>query len=376
MAGGGGAPGLTSVVSLRPDMTQPRWLGTLGHCTPPVYSDTLPGGSNALTCTLEQEPTYRSDALSPGRLIYAYRGGSRVWTGTLVEPVYGQGGWSITANGAGNWGSNFAAIYSTWTDQNDAINQAIARGLPWVNPGVPSGVWLGQKFDSGSMTIDALLNLFCTKGGYTWHVGRNQVLSVFPWVTAPVTRILTCSVPVPRSLGATINALTLRYQSAGDTTTGTPAVFSLATATTPTSISIHGRIEAFQDISNGGVMSAGAAQALAANILALYQRVSFTGPFVVRYGEYMTVGGTPVDLGCEQAGQVVRLILTNFGYGGEVVPDPVTFVVGSIEYDDQKLTASIAPFQSLDLSITGLLGTIGLAGGTAAQEQATPSLGG
>lgn len=236
-------------------------------------------------------------------------------------------------------------------------------------------MWLGQKVDSGSQKIDALLNLFCTKGGYTWHLDRGNVLNVYPWATAPVTRILTCQVPAPRTLGGDINALYGRYEVSADTDTAA-AVFALTSSTTAAGIAAHGRVEEFEDISNGGVMTAGATQALLANVLSKYQRVSFAGPFVVRHGEYLTPGGQPVDLGCEQAGEVVRLILTDFGYGGEVVPDPVTFVVGAVEYDGGAGTLSVTPYQALDLSLSSLLGLIGQSGGTAAQEKKTPSLAG
>lgn len=364
----GGEPGGTQVATFFPDGSQPRWLGTLGKVTPPVYSFTNPGGCKLLSCVLQREASYRSDALNPGRLVRAYRGGSVVWNGTLLEPVYGQNGWQITANGSGNWGANYRAIYTTWSNQNDAINQAITRGLGWVNPGVPAGVWLGQQIDSGAQSITDLLTLFCTKGGYTWYVGRNNVLSVYLWATTPVTRILTCVTPAPRTLGGDYNVIYGRYESAVDKT-GTIATFGLTSVSTAQSITQHGRMETYTDMSNAGVQTAGAVQTLLQNKLNLYQRANFSGPFTVHYGELLTSGGRPVDLGCEQAGTVVQLVLMDYGYGGEIVPDPVTFVVGDYEYDDSTGTAQITPFQSLDLSLSGLLGTIGLLGGTAAQER-------
>lgn len=372
MIGSGGEPGKTSVVTVAPGggYGTYRWLGTLGHVVPPTYSYALPGGCNTLTCVLEREATYRSDALNPGRIVYAYRGGSPVWKGVLLEPVYGTGGWQITANGEGNLGSTYQAVYTTWSNQNDAINQAITRGLPWTNPGVPSGVWLGQQQDSGVLTITDLLNLFCTKGGYTWSVVRG-VLSVYLWQTSPVTRILTCVVPAPRSLGGDTNVIYGRYTSAADAK-ATPQVSSLTSVSNAVSIAEHGRIETYDDLSNAGVLTAGAAQAQLQNKLNLYQRASFSGPFSVRYGELLTAGGQAVDLGCEIAGSVVKLILMDYGYGGEVVPDPVTFVVGDYEYNDSTAVATITPFQSLDLSLSGLLGTLGLAGGTAEQEKPGP----
>lgn len=366
-------PGQSSVVTYLPDgVSQPRYLGAVGHVASLVYSYSLPGGPDQMSCTLQVEAMFRTDAMNPGRIVKIYRGGSCIWEGILLEPTPGSDGWQITASGAGNYGSNYVAVYSTWTNQNDAVNQAIARGLRWANPGIPSGVWLGQQQDSGSTTITDLLNLFCTMGGYTWSVGRGNVLSVYPWATAPVTRLLTCAAPVARSLGGFENSLWMRYEASADGSSGA-AVYDLDhAATIPASITQVGTFEAYADLSDAGVMGSSSVAAAGANVLAKYQSIAYAGPFVVHYGEYLMPGGQPVDIGQEQAGQVVKLLMTDYGYGGEVVPDPVSFVVGNIEYDDEAQTASITPYQSLNTSLSGLLGTLGQPGGTALFEQAHP----
>ena len=51
-------------------------------------------------------------------------------------------------------------------------------------------------------------------------------------------------------------------------------------------------------------MSAGAAQAVGNNVLAIYQRASFAGPFTVSRGQLLNAGGAPVDPGADQAGTV------------------------------------------------------------------------
>lgn len=366
-------PGQSSVVTYLPDgVSQPQYLGAIGHVASLVYSYSLPGGPDQMSCTLQVEAMFRTDAMNPGRIVKIWRGGSCIWDGILLEPTPSTDGWQITASGAGNYGSNYLAVYSTWTNQNDAVNQAIARGLRWTNPGIPSGVWLGQQQDSGSTTIADLLNLFCTMGGYTWSVGRGNVLSVYPWATAPVTRLLTCAAPVARSLGGFENSLWMRYEASADGSSGA-AVYDLDNAATiPASIAQAGTFEAYADLSDAGVMGTSTVAAVGANVLAKYQSIAYAGPFVVHYGEYLMPGGQPVDIGQEQAGQVVKLLMTDYGYGGEVVPDPVTFVVGNIEYDDEAQTASITPYQSLNTSLSGLLGTFGQPGGTALFEQAHP----
>jgi hypothetical protein len=281
--------------------------------------------------------------------------------------VPGQG-WNLTAVGTGNRGQDFLALYtSIWphSEPDEAISAAIARGLPWVNPGVgtPAGAWFGQAVDTGAQTVSGLLNLICTRGGLAWYVNSGpggqpgDDLSVFPLPTVP-NRLLVCTDPVARTLGGDINTIVLRYQASADdpTGTGTPAVFSTTSVTSAASVTAHQVIETYVDLSSAGTMTAAAAQAVGSNILAVYQRASFAGPFTARYGQLTTTGGVPVDPGTDQAGTVVRLILCDFGYGGEVSSaTPVQFITGGYEWNDLAQTATITPYQNLDQSLTGLL---------------------
>jgi hypothetical protein len=359
-------PNASQVVTYNQQNADARWLGTLGHVTGLSYGSNLPGGSNQMQCTLNVEPNYRTDAMNPGRILRICRGASIVWDGTLDEPQPGTAGWTITGVGTGNQGTNMVAFYTdTWpTGQPDeSINDAISRGLRWVNPGIgsPAGMWLGQEVDPGDQTISDLLNLVCTRGGLTWYVNSQpgtagNVLSVFQLPTA-VNYLLVATTPVGRTLGGNYNTIWIRYQSAADnSTTGAAATFGTVSVTNPASIALYGPLEVYADLSNAGTMTAGQAQTVGTYILNIYQRASFAGPFTVQPGQLLTVGGTPVDLGCVQAGAVCQLILTDFGYGGELTPEyPITFVIGTYSWDDQNQVATITPYQTLNQSLSNLL---------------------
>jgi len=347
-----------------PSLTQPRWLGQIGHVNQLKYSWTLPGGPDQLSCTLMVPASTRTDAMNPGRIVQAYRGGVVIWEGILNEPVPTSSGWNISAVGAGNYGTNYVALYSsTWPtgEPDQAVNQAITRGLRWVNPGIgtPSGIWLGQAVDSGAQTITDLLNLCCTLGGLTWQVDTTQaqgnVLSLFALPTA-VNRLLLVRQPAARTLGGDINVIWIRYQTAADnTTTGANATFAVTSASNAASVALHGTREAYMDLSDAGTLSAGAAQAVGSSVLQRYQRASFAGPFAAGPGDIMTTGGEGMDLGINHAGTVMQLLLTDYGYGGEVSLGPVSFLVGGYAYDDDTLTGTVTPFQYLDLSLSGLM---------------------
>jgi len=314
--------------------------------------------------------TYRDQMFNPGNLVRITRGGHQVWSGKLDEPISSAAGWNFTATGDGVRGSDFVAYYtSTWpTSQPDqSINDAIGRGLPWVNPGVgsPTGIWLGQEVDPGAQFISDLLNLVCTRGGLTWFVNSQpggplgSSLSVFPLPTA-VNRLLVCTQTIPRTLGGYINTLFIRYEASADVTnsagTDTPAVYSTTTVQNTQSVLVHGVIEDFVDLSSAGVLTSTQAQAVGNYVLSVYQSATFAGPFTANYGQLLTPGGQPIDPGTEQAGTVVQVISTDYGYGGEVTPQfPITFIVGQYQWDDFAQVATITPFQALDQSISGLL---------------------
>jgi hypothetical protein len=381
-------PGLSQVVTLLPNGTQPRWLGTLGHVNQLTYSYANPGGCDQLSCLLQLPANARTDALNPGRIVQVIRGAGCCWDGKLQEPVPSADGWQVTAVGAGNQGTDFAAFYALpWgpPNQAEAVTRAITRGLRWTCPtaAIPSGVWFGQVVDPASQMITDLLNLYCTKGGYTWYVTTgpardgpqsyygNNTLSVYalPACTAAnVTRVLVAGGPQARTLGGDVNSLFLRYQTSADAA-ATPATFGIANVTTAAGITEHQPLEAYDDLSSAGQQTLAAVQAAGNNVLARYQRASFAGPFVIRYGELLTPGGAAVDLGLDQCGQMCRVVLADFGYGGELVADPLIFMIGGYEWDDTAQTAAVTPFQSLSLSMPNMLSALA----TTMPAKATPA---
>lgn len=354
------AAGDTATAWPYPVLAEPRWLGSLGTVTGLKYSFTCPGGCEQMTCVLHVPSSYRTDALNPGRMVQVIRGASVVWDGRLEEPTPGDEGWTITATGSGKFGDGFDAVYTgawgTGTPDN-AVNAAIGRGLRWQNPGIgsPAGMWVGQSVDSGQQSITDLLNLVCNKGALTWYVKRapsGNYLQVFAPPATP-DRLLLARGPVARSVGGDVNRLHIRYQSSRDASA--PAVYSVTSAEDTASISAHGPMEHPMDLSSAGGMSSGGAQGIGNAVLGRYKRASFAQSFGLHQGDLMTMGGTPVDLGCEQAATVCKLILTDFGYGGEITPVPVSFLTGRYEYDEDTQTAAVTPFQSITTDFAGLL---------------------
>ena len=353
-------PGASQVYTLDVNGGTPRYLGTLGHVQALHYSYACPGGCDQLSCTLQISARQRTDALNPGRKVHVVRGASVIWRGKLDEPQPTSSGWTITAHGNGTYGADFCATYTgSWGSgtPDNAVNGAITRGLQWTNPGIgaPAGMWTGQPVDSGAQQITDLLNLVCTKGGLTWYVACTpvgNVLSVLPLPTT-VTNLLVSNTPVARTLGGDINTIVIKYQTGTNT-------FATTTTSDTNSIAAHGPIETYMDLSSAGTITSGTAQSVGTLVLQRYQRASFAGPFTVGPGQLLTVGGAPVDLGAGMpyAPFVCRLVLTDYGYGGEVTPAPIEFIAGGYEFDDDTQTATVTPFQALRANFAGLLSMI------------------
>jgi hypothetical protein len=165
-----------------------------------------------------------------------------------------------------------------------------------------------------------------------------------------------CTTPVARTLGGYYNSIFIRYMSVADnTTTGVAASYNVVLAQNAASVAAHGELEQYVDLSDVGVQTAAQAQAVGLAILQIYEAASFAGPFTVSYGQLLNMGGQAIDIGTDQAGTMAQLVLTDFGYGGSVVPGPIQFTVGAYSYDDFTQTATVTPYTTLDQSLSGLL---------------------
>ena len=350
----------TELLTLAPGLTDPRWIGEAGVVSGLQYADAMPGGNDTLQCTLGREADWWDQRIAPGRIVQAYRGGMVVWEGIMQSPQPSDQGWQLNAIGAGHYG-DFYAAYDTggFVNSDPAVNNAISRGMRWVNPGIGNtGMYLNQPPNDVSLQVSDWLNQITSPGAYTWHVGPWNVLSVFE-IPTTVTRLLVANSPAARTLAGYINALYAYYQATADTTSGStsvPATYGVAEAENDASIAVHGRYEIGWDTTSAGIMTGSEAALAAAEVLARYTAASYANSFTVGYGQYLTTGGQPVDLGAERAGEVCRLILASGGSGGDIVPDlTCTFPVGAIAYDDDQQTAAVTPFQSVRSDISSLL---------------------
>jgi hypothetical protein len=363
--------GLTTVVSFTPTGSDGRALGQYGHLEPATYSWTTPGGCDVLTAVFDRPPRFRNSALDNGRILRAYRGGTSVWEGILDEPSPGEAGWSLQAHGAGTWGNDYGALWGgTWGagTPDDVVNQAIGRGLRWVNPGIgnPSGMWVGQEMDSATSKVTDVLNMACTKGGLTWMVQtipRGNVLRVVALPTA-ATRLLVSGDPVPRSIAEGPTTLYVRYQATWDDPDNNQAATYAVTSVTNAALEAStGRREQTLDISSAGVYTAGQAQGVGNQVMKKFTRAAFTEPFTIRPGSLRNLGGQAVDPGSffqdGQYGMVCRLLLGDYTPGSDSQTGAPVFLVGAYEWNDAEAIGTVTPAESMRHDFASLMSMIG-----------------
>ena len=403
-----------------PQLRNPKYLGQLGHVSKINYTYTVPGGCDQLTCTLQIPPDSRSDAVNHGRILTAHRGSSCIWEGQLTSSVPTPTGWNLTANGVGTYGTNFGAWWqaglgptsgsSGWFPDGP-VDFAIARGLRWVNRGIgrPAGIYTGPTQDAGSMTVTDFMNLLCTGGNYTWELVQPASasrwppgpweLTVYPIPTdqsgnplqagppqkvqigvinggkwkrfdlilskprKPPDLFLINTNPVARTIANDYNTIILKYEATPDipatsTKKAQAATFAETFVDIPGSVSIHGRLEFYLDVTNAGAMTQAAAQAIGKNVLNKYVRANFATPFNVQPGQLVTPGGVPVDLGLNWAGQICSLQVRGEAAGGEVGFAPLTFMIGNYVYDDDTQTATVTPYQNARTDIQSVIASL------------------
>jgi hypothetical protein len=271
-------------------------------------------------------------------------------------------GTSFTMSVAATASGKTSVTIDTWSLDN-VLNQAISRGLRWTKPAFGNQGWIQEIQDSGSTTITDFLNNATIQAGLLWYVDvhQNNLLSLGA-PPATVNRLLVCEVPNARTVGAMLNRLWYKYVSAQS---GTNQTFSYGSVSNAASIAQFGAMEQYVDMTDANLMDtasgataanqAAAAEANAQAILNQYVTAMYSGTYTVRYGQLLTTGGSPVDPASEQAGNVYRLLLTDGSYGGDVTAGPVTFVGGTVEWDDDSLTAQITPYQSYKTDLQTLL---------------------
>jgi hypothetical protein len=339
-------PGLHTVT--RPGDPGRLHPGTAGVVAGLKHSTILPGGDDQCSFTLLTGGPGRPAAIRPGRWLVLSAAG-QLWAGRLDEPLPAPGGWQVNAHGQGTMGAQWQAYWTGTYDGDGPIDAAITRGLPWVNGGITaSGIDATQIPDPAQPSIADHLTAITDPVTKAWQVDRRGVVATIPLPVTP-TRLLILSAPAGRSVADVITRLWIRYQSATDKYATTSVVNQAADDDA-------GTTERFADFADAGVMTQAAAQSRGTAILAKYTAAGWAGPLTATASHYLTMAGTEVDLACERAGEVVKMIFAGPASEAEWAAGiPPTFIAGHTEYDWDTGTLTIDPLDTVRRSLPDLL---------------------
>lgn len=254
--------------------------------------------------------------------------------------------WRFTAEGIGRLVEGQSSFYAfdgsgtSTTTASVAVDQAIARGLPWAgrDTSVPTTA-LGTPGEP--VTVGALLSTVADSLGTHWGVFDDNKVA---YRSNPSTPSWQLAPPVPELGTADDSYATVVYVRYTNSTGGANAtVFSATSAEED----VTGRQEHLVDLTNDRgypSMSTATAQGYADGIYAqARRRLAFTQRLSVTSNQLLTIGGQPADLSQVRAGEMVRangvrdrLLATTY----------LDFVIGETRYS--------AGAQSLDIAPAGL----------------------
>lgn len=319
-----------------------HWLAEIGPASAPAWTTTVDGGCGEASWQMTLPATFRHPALRRGKLVEIRLGSANVWSGVLSEPEYGDNGWEFHATGLADQGDGYLCLDATGTPTtvpNTAVDQAIARGLPWTRPTSVSAVPFGNngsdvETDNLNYVTD-LLDAYANSVSQRWGVNADGALYLKADDTAPTWHMTPGSGTFGLADDDYASHVYLRYYDANYTR-------RVATVGDATAASLYGRQEYPVDGTNLGAISTATATSVANGLLAKgLARLGWTNTLEPTRYELTTTGGAQAYLPLVKAQQMVRLHgLTD--EQGQPVPY-VDFVIGSTNYDAAENKLSIAP---------------------------------
>lgn len=195
------------------------YLGMLGDVSGLRYSSAFPGGSKALSCTLDVDPLFTHRALTPGRDVGVTCGAEETWLGQLNAPVINDDGTrGITADGDAATAGHFVALgLSTHNalNPNEVIDAARVSGRHSRLRRVDTlPVASGQIAPDGAFMMDEALTQAANAAGQRWRVDLDRVIRFYPSAGDGTTMLLRARQDVGRTMDGFVTRLDAVYEDA------------------------------------------------------------------------------------------------------------------------------------------------------------------
>lgn len=333
-----------------------RWLTTIAPWGDLEFSHNADGGCEAASWRIPVPRDYQHPALVRGKRVEVRFGANNVWQGRLSEPEQDDEGWTFHADGLRDAGGSgvrrgFLALNGlgeSTTYPDDAIDQAIARGLPWTRPVSLSAV---PFIDAGSaddlMTVTDLLDRWSTSVSKRWGVDADGVVYAATDPTTPLWHMTPGSGSFGYADEEYASDIYLRYYD-------TSFVLQTAHATDVLAGDTLGVSEAGIDGRDYGALDASKALGYAQGLLDKGRaRLAWTNAVSPSRWQLTTPGGAPACLALVKAQQMVRLHGVR-DVQGQPIPY-VDFVIGRTRYTAVNDALAIEPVGLAPRSLADVL---------------------
>lgn len=302
------------------------------------WSHAANGGCEQTSWSMNLPPTFTHPNFTGGAIVKIKLGPTNLFQGVLNEPDKNADGWSMSAAGLASAATGYLCLDSagnTTSTPDVAIDQAIARGLPWTKPTSLSNVPYAASDNTVAVNkLSDLLDTWALSQGKRWGVDADGVVYAVADPTTPTWYINAGAGTIGLADDDYASNLYGRYKSG-------PTSYATATASDATAAATNRREEAV-DLTPLGLITNAKATAVLNGMLANGKaRYAWTSALTLGRWQITTPGGQPACLSFMKAGDMARI----FGLTNEQgSPTPyVDFVIGRTEYEAGTDTITVSP---------------------------------
>lgn len=322
------------------------WLSTLAPWGAlKVTSRWGDGGSGTweVAFSLSVPPGFRHQAIRRGALVEVVDSGFVVESGILSEPD--RSSWNLVASGLCRQAAGFQCLNSSnepTSVLNVAVDQAIARGLPWTRPtSLRSSKYAETNQTDNLNDLAVLLDGVADLQGQRWGVTPTGAVFLAADPTTPDLLLA----PGVDALGAAddeyASALIVRYRD--DVT----HAYETIVVTDPAAIDAWDYTERPADLTGLGEISSADATAVGQSILNKGSaRLDWVGDITATRGQVLSTGGGAVDPSTVRAGQMIRIPVPFDDQRNLTGVTHLDLVIGQAVYEEGSDAVTISPLGS------------------------------
>lgn len=324
------------------------WLTSIAPWGELEWSHSADGGCGEASWKMDLPKTYAHPSLTRGKIAEIKVGPSNVSKGVLLEPD-ADDDWTFTMQGLSVLADDylcFDAALNTTSTPDVAIDQAIARGLPWTRPASLSNVPFAAAGDATADLnyLSELLDAWADSEGKRWGVNANGEVYAVADPTVPTWHLTPGVGRFGLADDDYASDLFVRYLNAG-------AGYATAAVADAVARANFNRREYRVDATPRGLLDSTTATALGNGLLAKGKaRLGYTNGVEASRWQLTTPGGSPSALPFVKAGDLARMFGVQNEQGQPL--NYVDFVIGETHYEAGSDTIGLTPVGLVGRTLT------------------------